>query len=252
MEHETTNEGGQDVSHTKKGTGNNFGIIAAIILAGGLIAGALYFSNNSSGSLTPPVNNDGAPEVSSGKVPPVTENDHILGNPNAQVVIVEYSDFECPFCKDFHTTMHKIIDEYGAGGRVAWVFRHFPLAQLHSKAPKEAEASECAGELGGNDGFWKFADRLFATTPSNNLYNLDNLPKLAEEVGLDRNAFEECLESGRYADKIDKQFNEAIVAGANGTPFNMLLVSGSQIPIEGAQPYSVVRSAIEASLSPAN
>src|SRR3989344_5485116 len=100
------------------------------------------------------------------------------------IAIVEYSDLECPFCKTFQKTLHQIMDEYGESGKVAWVYRHFPLAQLHTKAAKEAEATECAAELGGNAAFWKYADRLFEVTPSNNNLELSQLPVIAAEVGL--------------------------------------------------------------------
>ena len=77
------------------------------------------------------------------------ERDHIYGNPDAVISLIEYSDFECPFCKRFHTTPKEIVDAYG--GRVNWVYRHFPLAMHNPGAQKQAEASECANELGGND-----------------------------------------------------------------------------------------------------
>ncbi len=80
------------------------------------------------------------------------DRDHIRGNPDAPVTLVEYSDFECPFCKRFHPTVKRIVDEYG--GRVRWVYRHFPLDEIHPvKARREAAAAECAAELGGNDAF---------------------------------------------------------------------------------------------------
>jgi len=97
---------------------------------------------------------------------PVSESDHILGNIAAKIIIVEYSDLECPFCKVFHNTMHQVVKEYA--GEVAWVYRHFPIASLHPKAFHEAEATECAWEQGGNEVFWKYMDKLFEVTPSNN------------------------------------------------------------------------------------
>jgi protein-disulfide isomerase len=99
---------------------------------------------------------------------PVTEKDHITGNPQADVVLIEYSDTECPFCKRFHETMIQVMAEYGASGKVAWVYRHFPLDALHSKARHEAEATECATELGGNEKFWAYLNKLEEITPSNN------------------------------------------------------------------------------------
>ncbi|MEK7118005.1 MAG: thioredoxin domain-containing protein [Patescibacteria group bacterium] len=110
--------------------------------------------------------------------------DHVLGNTNADVLMVEYSDPECPFCKRFHETMHQVVDHYGKNGNVAWVYRHYPIDQLHSKARKEAEAMECASEQGGNDAFWKYADKLFEVTPSNNGLDAAQLPVIAAMVGL--------------------------------------------------------------------
>lgn len=96
---------------------------------------------------------------------PVSPDDHILGNKKAKIVIVEYSDLECPFCKVFHNTMHQVVEK--SNGDVAWVYRHYPIPQLHKKAFREAEATECAWEQKGNDGFWKYMDKLFEITTSN-------------------------------------------------------------------------------------
>lgn len=94
------------------------------------------------------------------KVPPISEKDHIRGNRDAEVVIIEYSDFQCPFCQRFHGTMNEVIKGYKPE-QVAWIYRHFPLDTIHPNARPLAEASECATELGGPDKFWKFADVLF-------------------------------------------------------------------------------------------
>ncbi len=215
-------------------------IPAAIVIAGLLIAGALYLNNQSNTEKTPTAN---APAPIG--VPAVSSDDHILGNPNAEVIIVEYSDLECPFCKNFHSVLHQIIDEYGADGRVAWVYRHFPISQLHSKAVKEAEASECAAEQGGNQGFWDYVDRLYEVTPSNNGLNLNQLSTIAADIGLDPVALQACADSGKYADKVQAQFDEVIAAGGRGTPHNVIFVNGQQAPIEGAQPIEAMRRVIE-------
>lgn len=91
---------------------------------------------------------------------PVGENEHILGNQNARIKIVEYSDTECPFCKTFHSTMHRIVDQNS--GEVAWVYRHFPIPQLHPNAEREAQATECVAEIAGNEVFWGYLDKIFA------------------------------------------------------------------------------------------
>jgi protein-disulfide isomerase len=135
----------------------------SIIVAGALVGAGIYLS-----SKNPPVQSLGQiPDIEEINMLPVTDKDHILGNPNAPVVIVEYSDTECPFCKVFHLTMKRIMTEYGTDGKVAWVYRHFPIAELHSKAQKEAEATECVAELGGNEKFWQYLDAIFAQTNSN-------------------------------------------------------------------------------------
>src|SRR3989344_4098924 len=96
----------------------------AIVIAGALVAVSLYYSSVKSSDvvITPPVINN----ESASFMRPVSSSDHILGNPNASVVIVEYSDTECPFCKQYHTTLKRVMAEYGTNSRVAWVYRHFP------------------------------------------------------------------------------------------------------------------------------
>lgn len=221
----------------------------AIIIAGALIAGAVFFVNRDSETPVAKETSDQAFGEEIQEPRPISDSDHILGNPNADIVIIEYSDTECPFCKNFHNTLHTIIDEYGKDGRVAWVYRHFPLEQLHSKAPKEAEALECAAELGGNDGFWAYTDRLYEITPSNNGLDPSQLPEIAEAVGLSRSSFERCLSSGRHASRVQADFDEAIATGGRGTPHSLILFEGEIIPITGAQPLSALRSAIEGLLS---
>ena len=146
--------------------------------------------------------------------------------------------------------MHGLLDEGGLDGEVAWVYRHFPLESIHPKAPKEAEATECAAELGGNDVFWKYLDRVFEVTPSNNGLDPGLLSEIAEYVGLDRVKFENCLASGKYAKKISDQLEDAINSGARGTPYSILIApNGDRFVINGAQPYSVIKQVVETALS---
>src|SRR3989344_3696674 len=131
---------------------NNLLIPVAIVIAGALIAGAVYLGGaTGDGAIVPQA---GAQTGDMEQMNAIASGDHIRGNPDAPVIIVEYSDFECPFCKRFHETMQQATAEYG--DQVAWVYRHFPLDQLHSKARKEAVASECASEL-----VESFAERAF-------------------------------------------------------------------------------------------
>jgi len=188
-----------------------------------------------------------------GAVKLVDSKDHVRGNPDAPVKLVEYSDFECPFCKSFHQTLKQVMDEYGKDGKVAWVYRHFPLDSLHSKARKEAQAAECANELGGNDAFWAYADGLFDVAPSNDRLDLSLLPQIAEKIGLDRSKFEACLDGdargGKFADHIEADFQNASASGGTGTPYSIVIAPGGKtFPINGALPYSAVKSIIDLAL----
>ncbi len=177
------------------------------------------------------------------KLAAITSDDHILGNPDVPITVVEFSDTECPFCKRFHPTMHQLISEFD--GQVNWVYKHFPLDSLHSKARKEAEATECAAELGGNDAFWKYLDKIFEETPSNNGLDSSLLPEFAVEIGLDKSAFVDCLDSGRMSDIVAEHLSQAGEAGGRGTPYSVIIANGRTIPVSGAVPYEKLKSIIE-------
>ena len=178
-------------------------------------------------------------------VEPLRDSDHIRGDRGARVLLIEYSDLECPFCKKFHPTAQQVVKDYN--GQVAWVYRHFPLDQLHSKADKEAEAVECANELGGEDSFWALTDKIYEVTPANNGLDLEQLPVLAEDVGLDKDAFKKCLDSGKFAPLVEADYQSGIKAGINGTPGNILLdtKSGKTVSIPGAVPLESLKSSID-------
>jgi protein-disulfide isomerase len=168
------------------------------------------------------------------KASEVSESDHVRGNyKTAEVVIVEYSDTECPFCKNFHYDLQNIMNQYG--NKVAWVYRHFPIVSLHSKAPYEARATECAALLGGNDGFWSYLDTLFENTPSNNGLDEKMLPIFAKNIGLDVDEFNTCLSDTSMDEKVLADYSDGIKAGVQGTPHTILILrDGTQIPILGA------------------
>lgn len=219
---------------------------AAILIAGIIIAGAIIYIGADTQNFAE--NGEEKTEQPGITLEPVSGQDHIRGNLNAQVIIVEFSDLECPFCKSFHATMKKVMEEYGKNNEAAWVYRHFPL-DIHTKARREAEATECAAELGGNIGFWNYADAVFKVTPSNNGLDLRLLPQIAEEIGLDRKAFEECLASERYADFVKQSIDDALNAGARGTPHSIVLTKdGKTAQISGAESFQAVREIIESAL----
>jgi len=178
--------------------------------------------------------------------PVAVERDHVYGDPDAPVSLIEYSDFECPFCKRFHLTAKRVVEAYD--GQVNWVYRHFPLAFHNPGAQKQAEASECAAELGGNDAFWTYADKIFERTRSGGRgFPLDGLVLLAEEIGLDGAEFRECLDEERRAGRVKEDYDEGVSIGISGTPGNILLhnASGEVIPVPGAAPFDTLKQLID-------
>lgn len=176
-----------------------------------------------------------APQPSS--VPVVSDDDHIRGNQNAPITIIEYSDFECPFCGNFHPTLQQIQADYGDD--VRWVYRHFPLS-FHPEAQPAANAAECAAEQGK---FWEYADGLFAnqTTLGDTFYE-----QLAGAVGLNVANWKTCYTANTYNAKVDQQAQAGAAAGVTGTPGSFIIdQGGNAIPIKGALPYASIASAID-------
>ncbi|MDQ2932974.1 MAG: DsbA family protein [bacterium] len=224
---------------------------AAIIIAGALIAISVIWVKK---PVTVAPEQATLPEVS---MAAVTSADHILGNPNAKIKIVEFSDASCPFCKIFHPVMKQVIEKYGPSGDVAWVYRHFPLPK-HVNAKNEAHAMECAASLGGNDAFWKYVHRIYEVTPSDqNLpLNQAELPNIAKYIGLDVTAFNQCQSSLKFMAKIEKQFTDGTNAmlatrvEERGTPYTVIITpTGTKIPLVGAQNFATLDSVIATILS---
>ncbi len=183
-------------------------------------------------------------QAPSGKIKPVSEKDHIRGNANARLTLVEYSDLECPFCKRFHPTMQDLMKTYR--DKIRWVYRHFPLS-FHQNAEKEAEATECVSELGGNEKFWTYVDKIFEKTTSNGTgFAPDQLGPLAAEVGVDQTAFQSCLDSGKYSQLVKDQIADGTTGGISGTPSTFLIdANGKSQLIVGAQPIDAFKTEID-------
>lgn len=224
-------------------TAQSFAIPFAIVIAGVAIAAAIYFGDGNKGIVVAPQGNQAV------ALDPITNKDHILGNPNAKIVIVEYSDLECSFCKKFHPTMTQVMSEYGESGKVAWVYRHFPLSS-HPKADKQAQATECVAKLGGNTKFWEYTNKIFEVTPSNNGLDMSLLPKLAKELGIDEVAFTACLDSDEMKPIIEAGIASGLKAGVSGTPHSIILLNKKVVgTIEGAQSFATIKAQIDALLA---
>ena len=213
-----------------------------------LIAGAIFFSGNSGvAPVAPAKTADGVVPTNTTPtvVRPVDETDYVRGNPNAPIMVIEYSDYDCPFCKSFHDTMNRVMEEHGVTGKVGWVYRQFPLAQLHPNAPRISEAAYCVGELGDDAAFWEFSDLIFSDRETNEPTNMSRLPEFAEAAGVSRAAFSSCLESGKYTNAVAVSIQEGVAAGAQGTPYSIVVVGDQQAVINGAQPYAVVKQIVD-------
>lgn len=237
----------------------------AIIIAGTIIAIAIIYTTRKPAPVTAPTPaaqaNVGA-QLAQISMRTIDKNDHILGDPNAPVKIVEYSDPSCPYCKVFNATMVQVMDTYGASGKVAWVYRSFPLDKptangqiLHPNAGRESQALECAAYVGGNEKFWAYQKRLYTVTPAvtpQSPKGLDpsQLPEIAKYVGIDTVAFNDCLSSGRFKEKVEADYLDGVNAGVTGTPYSIIITpSGNKIPVEGIRSFATFKGTIDALLA---
>lgn len=210
---------------------------AAVLLSGALIAGAIVFTNTR--SLIP---GTGTPS-SVVNVPAPSAEDHIVGSLSAPVVLIEYSDFQCPFCSMVYPTIKRIVEE--SNGEVAWIHRNFPLESIHPEARPSAVAAECIAEQLGNDGFWKFAETIY-TGDNQKKLGSSYYQELAVQLGASKATFDSCVASEKYGPKIDKETNDAFASGGNGTPFTVIYANGKQTAVSGALPYGQFLQAVNA------
>lgn len=213
----------------------------SIIIAGVIVAGAIIFTN-----MRGPVAE--AQQAGAQKAPTTQTNvkapstaDHIIGSPTAPLVLIEYSDFQCPFCSLIYPTLKKIVD--GSNGQIAWVYRHFPLESIHPQARGAAMASECVFEQLGDQGFWKFGETLFENQAT---LSSSYFEQVAQSLGADMTKFKSCVASNKYANKIDADAQEAMQNGGQGTPYTVLYDKKGQVGVSGALPYETFTQVISA------
>jgi len=173
----------------------------------------------------------------------IDETDPILGDENAEITIVEFSDFQCPFCSraasgaltDFRNS------DYFKNGQVNLVYKHFPLNSIHPMAQKAAEASECARRQ-SNDKFWEMHDKIFENQQALSDASLKNF---ASQIGLDINEFNSCLDGNEASGKVSSDLKQATDAGGQGTPYFVIInKNGDTVPVSGAQPWPNFEAAI--------
>jgi len=183
----------------------------------------------------------------------LTASDHLRGGKNAQVVIVEYSDFQCPYCKNHYATMKQLMQEYG--NKVAWVYRHYPLS-FHANAQIAAEGSECAAEQGK---FWEFADILFTKGQSDGTgLDPNSLEQYAKDLGLNSSQFDNCLATKKYASHVNadqasagpwEKWIQDVQKDNFGVPANIILdKNGKAKLVAGAVPYEQLKAEIDAAM----
>lgn len=215
---------------------------AVIILAGALVAFAVYAYRTEA----LPVIGLGKPEL----IRPVTPLDRMLGNPEAPVKLVVYADIDSEYSKQFQATMQQLMSEYAAGGKVAWVYRHFPLLDQHAGAASHAEAAECAGFLGDDDAFWRFIDALQSAAPGETEFPITGYPAIAAGLGLPQAEFETCLTNGRFTKKVYDDSTNAIATGAEGAPYTVVVIDGqAPVGIQGALPYEEMKRVIDEAIA---
>ena len=219
-----------------------FILLGIVLKGGGLTAAAGSGTQIAANNQPPTAPNQPDPNAAAVNLPAVDEKqDHIRGSKNAKVTLVEYSDFECPFCSRFYPTVKQVQQEYG--DKVRFVYRHFPLS-FHPQAQPAAEASECASEQGK---FWEFHDGIFENQEriGDALYK-----ELAGKAGLNQKKFDDCVASGKFRQKITDQQNGGALAGVGGTPHTFVVGSGGQIvPVSGALPFEQIKATIDSVLN---
>lgn len=166
--------------------------------------------------------------------------EHVRGDRKATLLLVEYSDLQCPFCARVHPTIKQVLAEYPKD--VAWVYRHYPLA-FHEHAMPGAIASECVHEQGGNTAFWKFIDQVFETEQ----FDFDAIVK---DLKLDEVQFKACMRKPSVRRQILRQINAGMAAGVLGTPHSFLINQRTKEvqSVSGAQPIEAFREAVDSML----
>jgi protein-disulfide isomerase len=176
----------------------------------------------------------------------VTQADHIVGNPSAPVVLVEYADIDSTYSKSFQQTLEQLMVDYASDGKVAWVYRHLPLIDQHVHAAEHAEAAECIASLGGPNIFFRFIDALNSAAPGELQFDPKNYDSVVSSLGILPQSFDACLSAHTFQNKVGSDFENGIAIGAGGSPFTVLLVKGQKpVTLDGALPYDGLKKIVD-------
>lgn len=221
----------------------------SILASAIIVSGTLIYVFGPSGGVAGPAQNQnaGLPNTANlqGNGTPDISNSPKIGSDDAPVTIVEYSDFECPFCaRFFNETLSSIESDYISTGRVRFVYKDYPLTSIHFEAQKASEAARCVRDELGDEGFWAMHDMLFERQGS---LSVSNYKVWAREIGANGSKFDTCLDSDKFADEVQADVEEGLSLGVTGTP--TFFVNGTKVV--GAVPYAQLASVIEAELAKA-
>jgi len=219
-------------------------LISALVVSGTLIY--VFGSGGNSGALAPTVLPTENGDLAVPSDSPEIGDAPMLGNPNALVTIVEYSDYECPFCgRFFEESLAMVKSEYVDTGKVNFVYKDFPLTSIHFQAQKAAEAARCVRDQLDDDGYWKMHDTIFERQQ---LLSIANYKEWARELGANGAEFDGCLDTDKYASAVTDDLNEGAALGVTGTPTFFI----NDMRVVGAVPFEQIAAVIEAELAKAN
>lgn len=255
----STNNGPYSFTNLIAIVSNNFTIffLMGLCFLAGFFAGSLWTENQllrsgkgatvaAAPAAAPAVGEPAGPTADQlQKARPVDDTDHVRGNADAEITLIEYSDYECPFCARFHPTMTQVMEEYG--DKVRWVFRHYPLS-FHPQAQKAAETAECVAKLAGKEAFWTYTDKIFAENDKlGGSITATTAETVALSLGVNAASLKTCVDSGEMADKVTADMADGSAAGISGTPGTIIVTGDGAVElIPGAVPFEQVKTMIDA------
>jgi protein-disulfide isomerase len=181
---------------------------------------------------------------------PPSPNDHRYGDPAAPVQVIEYCDIGAPYCKQFQGVMDALMQTYAPSGKVAWIYRQFPVKDADANADQNAAAAECASIAGGTAGFFGFLDAVAQAAPGSQGFDPSTASAAAQAAGIPADAFQACLTDGGGAKAAAGAYDKAVAAGATGVPYLILVTQGhAPNAIAGALSYDAMKALIDQSLS---